>query len=134
MKQGGLNTKFMSGDGTIDKEFIKSAGKDAEGVYLTFGPDPAQVPSAKPFIDGYKTRFKEDIGTYSVYGYDAASVLMTAIEKAGSAEGKKVQEVMHTTTFDCAMGKLAFDERGDITASYYVMWIVKNGEFVLWKK
>jgi branched-chain amino acid transport system substrate-binding protein len=134
MKQGGLHAKFMSGDGVIDTEFIKSAGKNAEGVYLTFGPDPAQVPSAKPFIEGYKARFKEDIGTYSVYGYDAASVLMAAIEKAGTTEGKKVQEAMHTTTFDCAMGKLAFDERGDITTSYYVIWIVKDGQFVLWKK
>jgi len=134
MKQAGLNALFMSGDGMIDKEFIKSAGKDAEGVYLTFGPDPAQVPSAKPFIDGYQKRFGEEIGTYSVYGYDAANVLMTAMEKAGSVDGSKVQEVMHAETFDCAMGRIEFDQRGDIKASYYVMWIVKDGQFAVWKK
>src|ERR1051325_2132530 len=95
MKQSGLNAKFMSGDGTIDKEFIKSAGKNAEGAYLTFGPDPAKVPSAKPFIDNYKKRFGDEIGTYSVYGYDAANVLMTAIGKAGSTDGEKIAHTMH---------------------------------------
>lgn len=130
MKQSGLNAKFMSGDGTIDKEFIKTAGKDAEGALLTFGPDPAQVPSAKPFIDGYKKRFHEDIGTYSVYGYDAANVLMAAIEKTGATDGRKIAKKMREMTFDCAMGGIEFDERGDIKASYYILWVVKNGEFV----
>src|SRR3989304_6128214 len=33
----GITIPFMSGDGTIDKEFIKIAGKEnAEGTYLTF--------------------------------------------------------------------------------------------------
>lgn len=134
MKQSGLNAKFMSGDGTIDKEFIKTAGKDAEGVLLTFGPDPARVPSAKPFIEGYKKRFHEEIGTYSVYGYDAANILITAIEKTGTADGKKVAKKMHEMDFECAMGKIAFDERGDIKASYYILWVVKNGEFVPYGK
>ena len=134
MKQSGLNAKFMSGDGTIDKEFIKSGGKAAEGVFLTFGPDPAKVPSAKPFIDNYKKRFGEDIGTYSVYGYDAANVLLKAIEKAGNADGEQIAKAMHATTFDCAMGKIAFDDRGDIKASYYILWVVKDGDFVVYAK
>lgn len=133
MNQMGLNAKFMSGDGVIDKEFLKTAGKDAEGAYLTFGPDPAKVPSAKPFIDGYKKRFGEDIGTYSVYGYDAANILMTAMEKAATATGEAVADALHNTTFHSAMGEIEFDERGDIKASYYVVWIVKDGEFVVYE-
>lgn len=134
MKQSGLDAKFMSGDGTIDKEFIKTASKDAENSYLTFGPDPAKVPSARPFIDGYKNRFKEDIGTYSIYGYDSATILMAAMEKAGTVDGEKVAKTMHSMKFDCAMGSIGFDERGDITASYYILWVVKNGEFVPYEK
>jgi hypothetical protein len=30
------------------------------------------------------------------------------------------------------MGPLRFDKKGDITTSYYVMWIVKGGKFVLY--
>jgi len=125
----GLSAKFMSGDGTIDPKFIEIAGtRSAEGTYLTFSPDPKNVPAAKGFIDRYRSGYGE-IGPYSIYAYDAANILLTAIEEAKTTEGKTIIGKLHSMTFSGALGKIGFDSKGDITAAPYVVWITKGGRF-----
>ncbi len=126
----GIGAPFMSGDGSIDPKFIEIAGpKAADGTYLTFSPDPRNIPTAKVFIDDYQKRFGE-IGPYSVYAYDAANILFTAIKEAGTAEGRAVAEKLHSSEFSGALGKIRFDEKGDVTASLYVVWITREGQFI----
>ena len=128
-KELGLNAPFMSGDGTIDPKFIEIAGPAAaEGTYLTFSPDPKNIPSAKGFIEKYQSKYG-DIGPYSIYAYDAANILLTAIKDANSTEGKAVIDKLHSEEFDVALGKIKFDAKGDVTISPYVVWITRNGKF-----
>ncbi len=125
----GMTVPFMSGDGTIDPKFIEIAGAGpAEGTYLTFSPDPKNMPEAKAFINNYERKFGE-IGPYSIYAYDAANILITAIRDAGSVDGKSLEEKLHTTEFSGAVGGIKFDEKGDVTASPYVVWVTRNGKF-----
>lgn len=125
----GIKIPFMSGDGTIDPKFIEIAGDAAEGTYLTFSPDPKKIPTAKAFIEGYEKRFG-DLGPYSIYAYDATNILLTAIKEAGTTEGKMVIEKLHSLEFSGALGKIRFDDRGDVTVAPYVVWITKGGKFV----
>jgi branched-chain amino acid transport system substrate-binding protein len=129
-RQVGLTAPLMSGDGLIDKEFIKTAGKNCEGTYLTFGPDPIREPSAKAFLDAYHAKFG-DHGAYSIYGYDAANILLTAIQDAKTTDFKPVADYIHQHPFETAMGKLKFDAKGDLQGSYYVIWTVKDGQFIV---
>ncbi len=130
----GLRTPFMSGDGVIDPKFIEIAGaKEAEGTYLTFSPDPKNIPSAKAFIEKYEKRFGE-IGPYSIYAYDAINIMLTAIKNAGTLDGKAIIERLHSDEFSGALGKIKFDSKGDVTVAPYVVWITKGGKFVeYWK-
>jgi branched-chain amino acid transport system substrate-binding protein len=130
----GITVPFLSGDGSIDPKFIEIAGvKAAEGTYLTFSPDPRNMPSAKAFIENYEKRFGE-IGPYSVYAYDAANILFTAIKDAGTGEGKAVIDKLHSTEFSGALGKIKFNAKGDVTVSPYVVWVTREGKFVeYWK-
>ncbi|BCB97198.1 branched chain amino acid ABC transporter substrate-binding protein [Dissulfurispira thermophila] len=124
-----LNIPFMSGDGSIDPKFIEIAGeKAAEGTYLTFSPDPKNIPAAKEFLEKYSVRFG-DVGPYSIYAYDAMNILLTAMKEAGTADGKVVIEKLHSMEFLGALGKIRFTENGDITGSPYVIWVTKNGKF-----
>ncbi len=132
-RQVGLTAPMMSGDGLIDPEFIRTCGPNAEGTFLTFGPDPKRVPTAQVFIDKYHARYG-DPGAYAVYGYDATNILLTAIAKTGSVEFNILSDFIHKTRFECAMGPLEFDSKGDIKGSYYVMWTVKGSKFVVWGK
>ena len=125
----GLDAKFMSGDGTIDPKFIEIAGATAaEGTYLTFSPDPKNIPSAKGFIDKYRARYGE-IGPYSIYAYDAANIILTAIKEANSTEGGSIIDKLHSIEFNGAFGKIRFDSKGDVTVAPYVLWITKGGKF-----
>ncbi|HEX7127374.1 MAG TPA: branched-chain amino acid ABC transporter substrate-binding protein, partial [Thermodesulfobacteriota bacterium] len=66
-KDLGIKARFMSGDGTIDPEFVKIAGKEAaEGSWLTFSPDIKNVPTAKASVEAYEKQFGP-VGPYSIY-------------------------------------------------------------------
>jgi branched-chain amino acid transport system substrate-binding protein len=129
-----MNVPLMSGDGTIDPKFIEIAGaKAAEGTYLTFSPDARKIPTAKMFIDAYEKKFGE-IGPYSIYAYDAANIMLTAIKEAGTKDGKTITDKLHSMEFNSAVGKIKFDDKGDVTVAPYVVWITKNGKFEeFWK-
>jgi branched-chain amino acid transport system substrate-binding protein len=130
----GMNVKFMSGDATIDPKFIEIAGAaEAEGSFLTFSPDPKNIPSAKTFIEHYQTKYGE-VGPYSIYAYDAANILINAVKEAKSTEGKQIIEKLHSMEFQTSLGPVKFDAKGDVTMSPYVVWITKGGKFVeYWK-
>ena len=130
----GMNTPFMSGDGSIDPKFIEIAGAQAaEGTYLTFSPDPRNIPSAKDFISKYNAKFGE-LGPYSIYAYDAANIMLAAIKEANTTDGAKIIEKLHALEFTGAVGKIKFDNKGDVTAPPYVVWTTKDGKFTeSWK-
>lgn len=132
-RQAGLDAPLMSGDGLIDQELIKTAGKAAEGTFLTFGPDPEKFPSARAFLESYHARYGQH-GPYAIYGYDAANILLETIERTGSTNFSTLTDYLHSHEFQTAMGTLRFDQKGDITSSYYVLWVVKGGKFVLYEE
>jgi branched-chain amino acid transport system substrate-binding protein len=128
-KEVGLNIPMITGDGVFDPTFISIAGKAAEGTYVTFGKEPEGLPSAKAFIEHYKARYG-DPGPYSIYAYDTANIILTAIAQTGTTDGTKVAEYIAKTTFHGAFGDISFDKNGDVTKAPYVIWQVKSGKFV----
>ena len=128
MRQSGVNIPFLSGDGCFAQPLIDTVGANAPGVYLTFGPDYHQLPAAQPFLDTYRKKYGQE-GAYSVYGYDAANVYLTAVQQAGTTDPDKVAAAMKSTTFDTILGKVEFNDKGDTKASGYVLWTIKDGKF-----
>ena len=108
---------------------IKIAGPAAEGVYCTYGPATADLPSAQNFYKKYQAQYGEP-GPYSIYGYDAANLLFTAINKVGTTDADKVAELMHSMIYDGAKGQISFDQRGDMRIAPYIMWQVQGGKWV----
>lgn len=135
MKALGLDVPFVSGDGTIDQEFIRIGGPAAEGAYLSFGPlGPSgeaarDLPGAGPFVERYRKRYG-DVGPYSIYAYDAAQVVLKSLAQGGKTDGKGLSERIHQSAFDGALGRIEFDEHGDVRVAPYVMWTVSQGRFV----
>lgn len=128
MRRLGVKALFMSGDATIDQEYLNIAKHDAEGTYLSYGPDFEKLASAKKFMADYQKDYGQ-VGPYSLYAYDAANVVLKAIELAGTAEGSKLAAAIHNHAFEGARGTLEFDQNGDLKNSPYVMWVVKDGKF-----
>ncbi len=128
MRQSGENIPFVSGDGCFDQSFVNTVGGTAQNVFLSFGPDFNTLPGAQPFLQKYKAKYNQDVGAYSVYGYDAANILLTAIDKAQTTDADKVSAVMKSTSFDTILGKVEFDAKGDVKGSGFVIWTIKDGK------
>jgi len=128
-REVGLNAIFVSGDGAMDAKLIEIAGKDAEGAYMTFTPDPSSIESAKAFIDEYTKKYGEP-GPYSIYAYTAANIMFQAINDTGTTDSRKVAEYIRTHSFDSPLGKVEFSPNGDNKNAHYVIWQVKGGKFV----
>ncbi|MDF0528669.1 branched-chain amino acid ABC transporter substrate-binding protein [Tsukamurella sp. 8F] len=82
MRQQGLQTVFVSGDGTNDPNFVSQAGQSAKDAYLSCPCGPAK----DPFKGDYTKAFNMAPGVYSVEAYDLATILMKGIE-----EGKRTR-------------------------------------------
>jgi branched-chain amino acid transport system substrate-binding protein len=131
--QLGIKAPMMSGDGVhgYQKDFIDQVGAAADGTFTTF-PDTEAAPGYAEFKVKYVERFKVEPGPYAIYSYAAAQVLLEAIQAAGTTEGAKVAAAVHAGTFATPVGKLVFDEKGDVKAiDYYKVWVIQGGKHVL---
>ncbi|HEX9113940.1 MAG TPA: branched-chain amino acid ABC transporter substrate-binding protein [Nitrospirota bacterium] len=128
-KEVGLAVPMVTGDGVYDPTFIEIAKNAAEGTYVTFGKEPAGMASAQSFMQKYKAKYGEP-GPYSIYSYDAANIILTAMAQTGTTDGAKVAEYISRTVFHGAFGDISFDANGDVAKAPYVIWQVKNGKFV----
>ncbi len=124
----GLAAPMITGDGVYDPTFIDIAGKAAEGTYVTFGRDPSGLPTAQSFISKYTARYGKP-GPYSLYAYDAANIILSAIEKTGTRDGAKLAAYISKTTFKGGFGDIAFDRIGDVKKAPFVVWEVRGGKF-----
>lgn len=129
LRQAGFKGALLGGDGIYDAELIKTVGPKADSVFITFGPDFNSLPQAQPFLSAYKAKFSQDAGGYSIYGYDAANVLLSAMQKAGTTNSDTVARVLRSGEWKTLAGSVSFDAKGDLKAANYVIWTIRQGKF-----
>jgi branched-chain amino acid transport system substrate-binding protein len=94
-------------------EFIQQAGKASEGLLWTplmFAP--GAIASQKPMADAIKAKYNVNATSDHAYGYDGVMVIVDAISKAGSIDGKKVNDALSKTDFKGILGRYVFDAQG----------------------
>jgi branched-chain amino acid transport system substrate-binding protein len=128
-REVGMNIPMITGDGVYDPTFISIAGKSAEGTYVTFGKDPAGLPTSRSFNEKYTAKYGAP-GPYSIYAYDAANIILTAMQRTGATDGLTVADYISKNAFQGAFGEISFDKNGDVTKAPYVVWQVRDGKFV----
>jgi branched-chain amino acid transport system substrate-binding protein len=128
---------FMSMEGIFEEAFLEAAGGAAEGSYITFSGLPlSELPGkGQDFVERYQERFPDsEVDPLTAYGYEAANVLLDAIERAYNADGEVtregvVRELFATQNYDGVLGTWSFDENGDTTLTELSGHRVQNGEF-----
>ena len=135
---GGLKAKLIVPDGCYEKAFIEAAGAKAlEGrAFITFGGvDPKLLTGkGKDFYESYKKTYGGEPEGYAVYGYEAAKVVIAAMQRihaAGRAITREavLAEVGATKDFAGALGTWSFDANGDTTNRTMSVNTVKDGDF-----
>jgi branched-chain amino acid transport system substrate-binding protein len=134
MKRLGLKAPLVSGEMTKTPNFVKLAGKEAEGTIASLAGLPlAQMPKGKDYETRYKARFKSDVATYSPYGYDAARAMIAAMKQADSTEPAKYLPVLAKNTYSDGVttSNWAYDDKGDLKDGGITVYQVKNGDWVV---
>jgi branched-chain amino acid transport system substrate-binding protein len=121
-KQKLPNLQFVGGDSLTGSEFRTIAGEAAEGTYLTFGPDPRRRPEAASAVQSIRDNDAFEPEGYTLYAYAAVQVWAEAAEKAKSIDEEAVIETLKTGSFDTVLGKIGFDEKGDVTGESSFVW------------
>jgi branched-chain amino acid transport system substrate-binding protein len=127
MKQLGIKSVLLAGDGVCSPEFIKLAGDAATVLHCSMAGEAVEkLAKGAEFVDKYKKRFNADVQVYSPYSYDAVYVITDAIKRAGSADRAAITAAMPATDYPGVTGTIAFDDKGDIKGGAISMFQVKG--------
>ncbi|MGB0749912.1 MAG: branched-chain amino acid ABC transporter substrate-binding protein [Magnetospiraceae bacterium] len=127
-KEAGYSPQLVSGDALVTDEYWKITGDAGEGTLMTFSPDPRKNPVAAPVVEKFRAGGYEPEG-YTLYTYGAIQAWKQAVEAAGSADTDKVIASLRSGEFDTVLGKIGFDEKGDVTAPGYVFYSWSGGTY-----
>ncbi|MGC4076310.1 MAG: branched-chain amino acid ABC transporter substrate-binding protein [Rubrivivax sp.] len=132
MKQLGITSKFMGGDGVCTAELPKLASGQVPDnqviCAIAGGVEGAQKPVMDKFKADFKKKFGAEVQIYSPYTYDATKVMVEAMVKAGSADPAKYLPVLAKISYPGVTGTIAFDEKGDIKNGALTLYTFKGGK------
>jgi branched-chain amino acid transport system substrate-binding protein len=128
----GVTAKFVSGDGSLDLGFVRSAGAaGAEGAWLTC---PCRLATTDApgklgkFASDYKALNKADAGTYSTQGYDAAKILVQGVLAGNTTRQQLLTYVEGLKTYDGVAGTIELQDNGNVTNKDVYVYKVVNGK------
>ena len=131
MKQLGMNTKMMGGDGICSDEIHKLAGGAmADGQVFCAeagGVDAAGRAAMDNFRAAYKKRFGIEVQINAPYAYDAVMTMAEAMTKAGSTAPASYLPVLAKIQHKGVTGLVAFDAKGDIRDGTITLYTFKGG-------
>ncbi|TLY32651.1 MAG: ABC transporter substrate-binding protein [Ignavibacteria bacterium] len=126
VKQGReLNIKvpFMGGDGWDSAKLLEIGGASMEGTYYAnhySTSDPR--PVVQNFVKKFHEKYNETPDAIAALSYDAVSILMDAIRRAGSTDGPKLRDAIAATKdFDGVSGTITIDNNRNASKSAVVL-------------
>jgi branched-chain amino acid transport system substrate-binding protein len=118
--------------------FAGEIGAAAQQTYLTTPMLPAALypPAAQTVLRQYRAQFHEAPASYALYGYEAMSVVLLAIRRAGAHGGERravVRQFFATKDRESVLGRYSLSPRGDVTLSRYGVDRVVRGRLAFYR-
>lgn len=130
MKELGLKSKFLTGDGACTPEFIKLGGEATEGQFCSLPGLPVDnMPKGPDFKAKYSAKYSQEIQLYAPYVYDAVMVVADAMKRADSVEPAKYLPELPKTQYEGVTATIQFDENGDLKDGAISLYQVKEGKW-----
>ena len=135
------NAKLYGPDGVAESGFAdpKEGGIPADVAnkvkltVATLSPDE-YPPEGQKFFDDYEAKYGEpNPDPYSIYGYEAMSLVLDTCEELGpdcSDKQAMIDGLFNTKGRKSVLGTYDIDENGDTTLTDYGVYTVKEGELV----
>ena len=136
VRDAGIKTAIMGGDGYDTPLLVQVAGAGAENVYFTthslmdagLGTD-----AVKKFIAAYQAEYKTPPeNAFAGLGYDTVKLLADSIKRAGSADPKAIRTALQATSSLAGVtGSISFPKGSRIPQKGVTVILVKDGKFTL---
>ncbi|MBE2317729.1 branched-chain amino acid ABC transporter substrate-binding protein [Solirubrobacter sp. CPCC 204708] len=131
----GLDGKLYGPDGICDGLF---ASEEEGGIPASLAPQfkctvPTLSPDAYPpagqeFFKTYKAKFGKTADPYAIYGYEAMSLALDAIERSKTGERADILEAIFATkNRESVLGTYSINENGDTSLADYGAYTVQDG-------
>ncbi len=130
MQEVGLDLPILGISGIYDAEFINVAGTAAEKAIVSY-PAAAATPALDKLDADYAAReFAEPSSPYTKYAFDAANIIIQAVNEAGT-DKVELTEAIRNITHEGANGTITFDENGQTETPISIqLKTVRGGEWV----
>jgi len=124
----GYDLQLVAADGIGGEDFALIAGPAADGTLMTYAPGPPATSETALLAErfaasGYSGSF--GLGTFRSYA--VVQAWAQAAEQAGTFASDAVAAALHRLQFDTVLGRIGFDEKGDVTGYDTYVWYVWNG-------
>jgi branched-chain amino acid transport system substrate-binding protein len=127
----GYELKLIAASSMATEDFPMIAGPALEGPVMIATADMRQSPQAGEVVARFRAQSYEPLGT-TLNAYAAVQVWAQAVTATGSLNLDSVVSAMHSRQFDTVLGRIGFDEKGDVTGFNPWQWYVwrANGTYV----
>ncbi len=146
MRQAGWDVPLFQSHGFGNVKYIEAGGAAAEGIIFPAGrllianslPEdhPQKQLLVKYLIDYEKTYPDDKVSTFGGHAYDALTILVAAIEKAGTDKEKVRDAIENLQGVAGTAGVFNFsaEDHNGLDINSFEMLTVKNGKFAKYHK
>ncbi len=123
-REKGVTAVMMGGDGWDSSDLDRAA---VDGGYFTnhySAEDPR--PEVQDFVKKYQEKYGTAPDAFATLGYDAATIMLMAIEKAGTDDPAAVAKAAESGEFPVVTGNISYDEFHNPVKSAVILQ-VKDG-------
>ena len=121
LRDAGIDTPFIGGDGLYGADFGKAAGAAGEGAIVTCPCVPIEDGT---FAADFEAETGEAPGAYAAEGFDAMSIFLDAFAD-GARTRDEVEAFVDGYDEQGLTKQLAFDDNGDVALENVVIWAYK---------
>ena len=123
----GLEFQLLGGDTFTDVVLEKKDIHLLDGLRFSFPRDPTLDWRNKSIVEKFKAKGVKP-GVISFQSYAAVQVWVQAVREAGTLKAAEVSKVLRSKEFDTVLGRISFDEKGDISIPRFVIYIYNKGK------
>jgi branched-chain amino acid transport system substrate-binding protein len=126
----GYGLQLVGSDNLNSEYFLHVAGPGAEGVRFVSMVDPRTNQVTAPVVERFRAAGYEPEG-FTIYSYAAVQVWAQAVEQAETFAAGAVAAALRAHEFDTELGRIGFDEQGDVTGvSSFIWYVWRDGDYV----
>jgi len=125
IRERGLKSLMMGGDGWDSPELLKAAGDAVSGCYFTNHYSPERKdPVTETFIKTYKNKHGAVPDALAALSYDATSILLKGLDTIKTPSQEELVRFLTTMkTHRGVTGNITFDKNGDAIKSVALLKI-----------